>query len=368
VDGVIDFTVDYVEALSRSLGRPWPAIEAARASAEEVRQLLSEVLGEFSSDDLDIVVFGSLARGEWTSGSDIDWTLLIDGQASPDHRTVARMVRETIATTIFRGKKLPAPGTEGIFGNMAFSHDIVHHIGGQADTNRNTTQRILLLLEARAIRHSSHSGTLGPYDRVVRSILHRYLHDDTNFSAGGDDESRIPRFLLNDVVRYWRTMCVDFAYKEWEQAGSKWAMRNLKLRTFRKLLFVSGLLAIFSCYKNAGLRISGKRDETYIETMRMHLGQFVLTSPLNIVAWTLSQLGLSEECGGLLDYYDAFLSQLDDEKARAHLDALNSEKVYEDETFLRLREMSHGLQERLTEVFFQCETELQEFVIKYGVF
>jgi hypothetical protein len=25
-----------------------------------------------------------------------------------------------------------------------------------------------------------------------------------------------PRFLLNDIVRYWRTICVDFAGKEWE--------------------------------------------------------------------------------------------------------------------------------------------------------
>src|SRR5690348_3403196 len=140
LDGVIDFSVDYVEALSQSLGRPWPAISAAQSSAEEVQQLLSEQLGEFSSDDLDIVVFGSLARGEWTSGSDVDWTLLIDGQASPYHRTVARRIRERIAATSFRGKELNEPGTEGIFGNMAFSHDIVHHIGGQADTNRNTTQ------------------------------------------------------------------------------------------------------------------------------------------------------------------------------------------------------------------------------------
>jgi hypothetical protein len=28
---------------------------------------------------------------------------------------------------------------------MAFSHGIVHRIGGQNDTNKNTTQRILLL-------------------------------------------------------------------------------------------------------------------------------------------------------------------------------------------------------------------------------
>jgi predicted nucleotidyltransferase len=30
-------------------------------------------------DSEDAVVFGSLARGEFTAGSDIDWTLLVDG-------------------------------------------------------------------------------------------------------------------------------------------------------------------------------------------------------------------------------------------------------------------------------------------------
>jgi len=34
---------------------------------------------------------------------------------------------------------------------MAFRHDIIHQIGGQNDTNKNTNHRILLLLESRAI-------------------------------------------------------------------------------------------------------------------------------------------------------------------------------------------------------------------------
>ena len=50
----------------------------------------------FNLDDYDLVVIGSLARGEWTSGSDVDCTLLIDGQASSDHRRVAREIESRL--------------------------------------------------------------------------------------------------------------------------------------------------------------------------------------------------------------------------------------------------------------------------------
>lgn len=372
MDGVIDPNGDYVGKLSQSLGRRWSAIQRAKQSASEVRQLVAhsvtEKLGTFSSGDVDIVVFGSLARGEWTNGSDVDWTLLIDGQVAPEHRTLAREIRDTIPKTNFRGKSLLQPGAEGIFGSMAFSHDIVHYIGGQADTNRNTTQRILLLLEAYPIRHRGYKGDLGPYDRVVRHILYRYLHDDTNFFAATSDESRIPRFLLNDIVRYWRTMCVDFAYKEWEQAGKKWALRSIKLRMARKLLFASALLTVFSCFRNPSLRVSGPLDEQYIPRVQKHLEQYVATPSLEIVAWTLSQLGLSQHCGRLFDHYDEFLKRLDDERIRGRLDELDPKKVYEDADFLELRDNSHEFQRALTEVFFECGTELRDFIIEYGVF
>jgi len=368
MDGAIDPKLDHVEQLRRDLGRTWPILRQARQSADEVRLLLEAELGDIPYSDVDIVAFGSLARGEWTSGSDVDWTLLIDGQASPYHRVTAREVKTRLANVKYQGKSLPEPGAEQIFGSMAFSHEIIHHIGGQADSNKNTTQRILLLLEAIPIRPTKPFEELGPYERIVRAILFRYLHDDTNFFAADATGSRIPRFLLNDIVRYWRTMCVDFAYKEWEQGGEKWALRNIKLRMSRKMLFVSALLTVFSCYKNPSLALKALGPDNYVAAMQRHLVDFVRTPALGIIAWSLGRLGLTKECGLLFDQYEQFLQCLHDESARLHLRGLEPQLVYQDKDFLRVREMSHEVQRLLRHVFFEVESELQEFTFDYGVF
>lgn len=367
MDDSVDPNIDYVKRLGDRLGRPWTNLTAAKKSALEVQHLLRDALQEFLSGDLDIITFGSLARLEWTSGSDVDWTLLVDGLAAPEHKTVARTIRERIQEIKFRDSPLPKPGAEGIFGNLAFSHDIIHHIGGQADSNRNTTQRVLLLLEAIPIRaESANERVVGPYERVVRGILYRYLHDDTNFRSQGTDESRIPRFLLNDLVRYWRTMCVDFAYKEWEQAGSKWALRNVKLRMSRKLLFVSSLLTVFSCFENPSLASIPTGD--YIGKMQEHLAKFVFATPLNILTWTLEKLSLEAECCRLLDIYDGFVAKLDDKSVRDQLSELDPHAVYKNPLFLEIREISHDFQDVITKVFFDTSEVLRDFTVTYGVF
>ena len=151
-------------------------LRTARADSlrtrEELDTLLSTEVGRYASEDTSLVVFGSLARGEWTSGSDLDWTYLIDAAASPAHAVIAHKIQKFLKKNekIFR-----PPGATGTFGNMAFSHDIIHQIGGPNDTNRNTTQRILLLLESCAIgkRNEAH-------ERVIRVVMDRYLDEDNN--------------------------------------------------------------------------------------------------------------------------------------------------------------------------------------------
>lgn len=362
----LDPWLDYVEEFGFKTALTWYNIEQGVRSAETLRSELCETLSGLMSNDYDVVVFGSLARGEWTTASDVDWTLLLDGQASSDHRLIHHQIRSRLAKFQFRGKNLIDPGREGVFGNMAFSHDIIHHIGGQSDTNRNTTQRVLLLLEAASISETCHPES-GPFDRVVREILVRYLRDDTICLRPPTDQSRIPRFLLNDIVRFWRTMCVDFAYKEWEQAGQKWALRNLKLRVSRKLLFVSGLLTVFSCYQNPRLVNLGEPDAIVAE-MQQHLLQFVRSSPINILVWTLGRLGMTDDCIALLNCYDAFLRKLNDATTREQLASLEPTQVYQNSVYQECHEISDDFQRILNRVFFQNESPLREFITKYGVF
>ena len=131
------------------LGLELRAVRAARARSEATRNDLSAKLQGIDSDDISIVVYGSLARGEFTEGSDIDWTLLVDGIADPKHLDVARKVENIISEA---GGK--SPGREGTFGTLTFSHELVQQIGGQEDTNRNSTRRILLLLESGVLGRS----------------------------------------------------------------------------------------------------------------------------------------------------------------------------------------------------------------------
>jgi predicted nucleotidyltransferase len=125
-----------VEKLERSLGQEWSGIRKARQTTADKRALLDRVFQGKVARDTSVVLFGSIARDEMTSGSDADWILLVDGQAVPEHEDQKRDIARSLKDNGFG-----EPGSSGIFGTMVGSHSLVDEIGGEDDTNSNTTRR-----------------------------------------------------------------------------------------------------------------------------------------------------------------------------------------------------------------------------------
>src|SRR5262245_55801916 len=131
--------MSFIDELAKKSQRTWPTMRQAIENATKQQNRISETLETQSLVPVDTsyVVFGSLARSEWTSGSDLDWALLLDGQADESHQRTVIEIRNTLRNSL----QFKPPGPTGIFGGLTSSHDLIHRIGGDLDTNRNTTQR-----------------------------------------------------------------------------------------------------------------------------------------------------------------------------------------------------------------------------------
>lgn len=350
-----------VEQLEHRLGASWPAIKKARADTHARRVQLDSIFRSRNSPDTSLVVFGSVARREVTISSDLDWILLIDGQSVPEHKDQERDV-----STLLTDNELIKPGKSGVFGRMVSSHDLVHNIGGEDDLNSNTTRRVLLLLESYPV------GNREAYDRVRRQILRRYLEDDRGLLYGSG-AVRLPRFLLNDFTRYWRTVTVDFVYKQRDGNGGKWPIRNAKLRMSRKLVFASGLLRCFFCHLDPDAdeaREHLKGPDKDLSPLIEYMERQLALTPLDLLAKACLVPTVSDETAdSIFANYDQFLSILDDTAKRLELEqAKNHAELRASTAWSEVRQISRAFHDGLVSVFLTGEGELQDLTRKYGVF
>jgi hypothetical protein len=353
-----------LEQLEEALGANWPNLQCAFAEAQTVLRELAQLLQGKASADSSIVVTGSLGRMEYTWGSDLDWILLVDGDSdASDQRTYLEIDR-----AIHVAERFKRPGREGTFGKLAFSQPIIHHIGGEEDSNSNTTRRILLLLEADAI------GETRAFDRVRRGILRRYLDEDRGlFRRDHQNKVRwVPLFLLNDLTRYWRTMTVDFAYKQFDRGNRGYALRSVKLGISRKLMFASGLLACFWCDPEIS-GISGQ--EPRVQSLIACLDEFLSWTPLERLAVFFNKhlksgenLFLRETASILFGAYDEFIGLLNEPENRERLETLQQEDVDSDDVFKRAKGIRTQFREGIQRLFLDNRSPLYPFTIEKGVF
>jgi hypothetical protein len=314
----------------------------ARA-AEHTTQVLGERRAALAGLDLpaetSIVVFGSCARDEMTEGSDDDWAVLVDREFHAYDPAVVSAVALAQAHFADEGKR---PGSQEVFGVPFDIRGLVDNIGLDDDTNRNLTRRMLLLLESRELAGNVHAECLD-------QVLARYLRF-------GVKNNRPPRFLLNDLVRYWRTICVDFEGKNPDGGGDdpKWVTRNAKLRTSRKLLFAGGLLPILLCH----LR---QADE-----MGVFLTSWLTAPPSDRLAAAFLHYEAVEEGVRTFAAYDRWIAIMQDAGARGELKTLREATRDSSQLWNEIRSIGESLQRGLTALLFN--TALAPLAPQYAIF
>ena len=206
------------------------AMERSRSAIVAARRTLDGDPG--LPEQHDIVAFGSLARFELTPESDLDWLVVSTTSSTFD---VAPVI-EKLRTQLVEGISLSEPGDSGLFGETITVSDLVTNIGLQDDTNHTTTRRILFLEESVSLaRPELHRDAL-------RRVLDAYLQ-----AKEGSD--RIPRYLLNDIIRYWRPIAVDYQAKAIQKNPK--ALRYLKLLIPRKLCYVASIAPLYLLHSGA---------------------------------------------------------------------------------------------------------------------
>lgn len=348
-----------VKDLADEVGAEWPSLASGRDKARVQIERIKEACQNLVMPDTSLVVFGSLARAEYTDASDVDWTLLVDGITIPEHLNVAQQISNALAKL-----ESKPPGRTGTFGNLASSHNLIHYIGGEDDTNANTTRRSLLLLEACPV------GDDEAFVRVRNNLLKRYLEEDLGLWRRSTIR-KVPHFLLNDFARYWRTMAVDFADKQHDRFHEGFALRNIKLRLSRKLLYISGLLACFRAQleiPDDAARISFFTTDNSVK-VASYFRDMLDKTPLDITAETLANhAGKPQSVKELFAAYEDFLAILGNKEKRERLEKLTPDKLENDPIYDEARKVSHRFREAVEEIFLKPDNPIGELTIKYGVF
>mgnify|MGYP005856096381 CR=1 FL=1 len=285
------------------------ARDRSEATLGILRSVASDLLG--GDSDLIVGVNGSVARREQTAGSDVDlFVLTLSGDISAA-REVQVEYRERL---IARGIKMPAHG--GVFESPLRATQLTATIGGEDDTNTYITRRMLYLLEGEWVANKD------GFDRLRSELVARYVAEDL-------DEQKIVRFFLNDVIRYWRTICVDFEYKTADATKPR-AIRLVKLRLSRMLLYVAGIAA---ARQTVGRDAAAKRER---------LAELLALPPLE----RLGEIHGPDKVAPIEGLYATFLSALNCEDIRARLELPGAEGLSTQE-FCELTEVAREFKAEL---------------------
>lgn len=296
------------------------AFERAKTFSESKLAALRNLLPPVVPAGVTVITSGSYARREASDQSDIDYFAVLPGECEVENQIAPEWLAkldEQVTTTVAK-----APSEDGAFREFEYQADMLHNIGGNKDTNSKITRRILLLLEGAWLANES------GFRDLRRDILERYIQDTIT-------DHQLALFLLNDIIRYYRTVAVDFEFKTFE-SSKPWAIRNIKLMFSRKLLYASGLFSV-----------AMTADAMHSEKIRRLEELF----DLPVIDRMIKICG-KPQMGQVLGYYNYFLEKLEDREFRSHLDKLpRGPNGRRDQQFRELKNEGHHFTRQILALF-----------------
>ncbi|MGQ0594750.1 MAG: nucleotidyltransferase domain-containing protein [Gammaproteobacteria bacterium] len=285
---------------------------------DKLTTALTSQLDSKQYEHTSVVVFGSYARLDASPQSDLD-NLVLTTSEQPASTNDASGVLSTVLADL----SIPPPNARGVFSGGAYdASSLGNEIGGVKDDYNSMSRRLLLLLESRPI--------FGPavHGDVVERLVRLY---------GGDVEED-PRknyvFLLNDVIRYFRTICVNYQHTKLTEV-EKWPIRNIKLRHSRLVMYASlvAMLGVLSTYREKD------KNERLCEFIRLTPLQRLHRAYLEV-----GDTGFYKVAGS----YDVFLGFMNDPEARTRLQYKDR---YQSRDFAVLKANSDALASELCRFF-----------------
>ena len=189
---------------------------------------------------------GSFGRGEASQFSDLD--LFIVGRTLDDRRALGNLDEICIKAELVdatRKLRIPDFSGDGAYLVHYTIDELVDALGTSKDDANNTfTARLLLLLESRPLIGEK------VYTKAIDDVIAAYWRDFEDHK-----KEFIPAFLSNDILRLWRTFCVNYEANTRTDPVEKKAKRkvkNYKLKHSRLLtcyLALLYLLAVFKTHK-----------------------------------------------------------------------------------------------------------------------
>lgn len=217
----------------------------------ETQQRIENLRGELARTAAEIqekacvYVTGSFGRNEAGQHSDLDLFIIGARNGDPgsnDKNTLRRLDEICLKADLIRTtKKLSLPDFDGD-GKYLSRHSVqnlLKTLGQPQDDALNTfTARLLLLLESKPLIGEN------IYRNSINDIIAAYWEDYEDHAG-----NFIPAFLANDILRLWRTFCVNyeaFTERQPEDKKLKRKLKNYKLKHSRLLTCYSGLIFLLA--------------------------------------------------------------------------------------------------------------------------